>query len=133
MNGFFTLFAAVMAAGTISSAALLPDAAPHLKGIDVRAKDDQYVLYIGKENIVLEEREYKLMKLEGHKEKLVSEGRVVAYGSDMAHDTEAIWVNDKTELKIGKMVGSKAPKQVVVLKLKDQNRTFAFEMFHELE
>ena len=128
MNKFYFIFAAVMAAGTICSAALIPEATVQVQGIDVRNKDDKYVLFIGKENIVLEERAYKLMKIVNGKKQLIAQGEAVYTGSDLANDTEAIWLNERAQIKIGRMVGLKSPKQVVVLKLKDMNRTFAFEL-----
>ena len=128
MNKFYFIFAAVMAAGTICSAALNPDATVRVQGIDVRTKDGNYELFLGKENIVLEERAYKLVKVVNGKKQLIAQGDAVYTGSDLAHDTEAIWLNERAQIKIGRMVGSQSPKQVVVLKLKDMNRTFAFEL-----
>ena len=131
MNKFYIIFAAVMAVGTVCSAALMPSSSIEVKGIDVRDKSGQYVLHIGKENIVLEERTYKLMKIVGHKKQLIAQGAAVFMGADDKNDTEAIWMNENAQIKIGRMVGSRNPKQVVVLKLKDLNRTFAFELFHD--
>lgn len=131
MNKVYLLFIAILTVGTVCHAALLPDVKVEVQGIDVRDKDDKYLLSIGKENILLEERSYKLMKVVGEKKQLVAQGQAVFSGSDLEHDTEAIWVNENTEIKIGKMTGVRAPKQVIVLKLKDRNRTFAFELFQE--
>ncbi len=131
MKKFSIIFAAVMAAGTISSAALIPSEGIKVEGIDVRDKSGKYVLTLSKENIVLEERTYKLMKIVNGRKQLVAQGDVVHTGADLQNDTEAIWMNERSHIKIGKMVGEKNPKQVVVLKLKDLNRTFAFELFQE--
>lgn len=129
MRKFYFILAAFMIMGTVCHAALMPDAKIEVKGIDVRSKDGKYLLSIGKENIILEERSFKLVKLVGQEKQLVAQGQAVYSGSDLEHDTEAIWVNENTEIKIGKMTGIHAPKQVIVLKLKDRNRTFAFELF----
>ncbi len=131
MNRFKMIFTAVMAASTICSAALIPSDSVEVTGIDVRNKSEKYVLYIGKENIVLEERTYKLMKYSGNKRQLIAQGAAVFAGADLENDTEALWVNEEAQIKIGRMIGSKKPKQIVVLKLKNLNRTFAFEMFHD--
>lgn len=128
MNKFFFIIAAVMAAGTVSSAALIPEATIEVPGVDVRNKDEKYFLFVDKENIVLEERSYKLFQIKDRKKVLVTQGEVVFTGADFKNDTEAIWLNENVELKIGRMVGQRNPKQIVVLKLKDLNRTFAFEM-----
>ncbi len=126
----YFVFAAVMAAGTICSAALIPSEVVKVEGVDVRNKDEKYLLTLSKENIVLEERSYKLMKIvNGGRKILVAQGDAVFSGSDLKNDTEALWVNDRAQIKIGRMVNSNNPKQVVVLKLKDTNRTFAFEMY----
>ncbi len=130
MNKFYFIFAAVMAAGTICSAALIPEASIEIQGIDVRNKEEKYVLFVDKENLLLEERDYKLTKVTGSQKQLIAQGSAVYFGSDLKNDTEAIWVNENAQIKIGRMIGNRHPKQVIVLKLKDLNRTFAFELLH---
>lgn len=131
MNKLNVLIAAVMAAGSICSAAIIPSESVELTGIDVRDKSGQYVLFLSKENILLEERNYKLMKVVGQKKQLVTQGAAVYSGANLSEDTEAIWVNENTQIKIGRMIGERSPKQVVVFKMKDANRTFAFELLHK--
>lgn len=130
MNKFYFIFAAVMAASTISSAALLPDMSLELQGVDVRNKDQKYELSLSKENILIQERTFTLRKTVGDKKQLVAQGSAVLSGSDAKNSTEAIWLGENTQIKIGNLTNSHAPKQVVVLKLTNVNRTFAFEIKH---
>ncbi len=131
MSLFKLALSAVLAVGTASSAMILPDSSVHVQGVDVRNKKEKYLLILSKENIVLEERHYKVMKVVGHKKQLVAEGDAVLTGADPQHDTEAVWQNENTELRIGKMVGYTTPRQIIVLKLKDTNQTFAFELYQQ--
>jgi hypothetical protein len=125
MSKFYFVFAAVMAAGIISSAAVIPQASFTIQGVDVRNKTDKYVLSISKENILLNERSYTLKKLNGD---IVDQGEAVFLGRDPKNDIESIWMNERVQLKIGRMVGEQAPKQVVVYKNIKTNKTFAFEL-----
>jgi hypothetical protein len=100
-------------------------------GFDVRNKNEKYRLVIGKENIILEERPFHLYRITSqNKAQLVKSGEAVYSGADLKNDTEAIYNNDQTQIKVGRLVESFKPgRQIIVLKMKETDQAFVFEHY----
>ena len=123
-----TLFLAfspfVCAAGPISAGESFK-----IQGIDVRSKEGDFTLEVSEENLVLQERTFVLSKMQNGKKKVMAQGGVILKHGKTSEDASSFWIGDEVELKIGPLTGSGKPKQIIVLRLKNMRRTFAFEIY----
>lgn len=102
-----------------------------VKGYDVRMHSDQYSLFIGVENSLIQERPYKLMKKTANGYKTVSEGEVISV-EPTSPDHQEVFNNPDVQIQLRKPVKFKdKTKQIVVFKFRGEgleaNKAIAFE------
>ncbi len=102
-------------------------------GHDVRNRNAKYSLYIGPENSLLEERPYKLIRVQNGRKKVVHQGTVimVAPGSS---DIQEMYSNQELTIRFARpFTIAEKQKQIVVLKFKNDGKsapkTIAFENY----
>lgn len=100
-----------------------------VEGVDIRSKEGEFLLEVSEENLVLQERTFNLSKAQDGKRKMIAQGAVLLKQEQPSEETASLWIGDAVELKIGVLSGTKRPKQIVVLKLKNLKRTFVFELY----
>lgn len=100
-----------------------------VQGVDVRSKESDFALEVSEENLVLQERTFVLSKIQNGKKKVIAQGGMILKPGKTAEDASSVWIGDEVELKIGPLTGTGKPKQIIVLRLKNMRRTFAFELY----
>jgi hypothetical protein len=129
MNFFYMICVVLVGLSGLAASPLSSQESFEVEGVDVRNKKKTYILQVEPENLVLQERTFKLDRVQKGKRRTILKGAVVLQGRDSkTSEGDSIWVNESIELKIGPLTGSTNPKQIIVFKIKDKKQTYVFEL-----